>query len=94
MFGKNYDKEIDAITKQLNSNTKSIDDLIKEFNNLNEKHSEILDHLVKITAIQAQHKTMISFLINHAIVDEDAKEALANMMQDIIKLEKVIKSQK
>ena len=92
MFGKNYDKEIDAITKQLNSNTNSIIYLVKEFNNLNEKHSEILDHLVKITAIQAQHKTMLSFLINHATVDSDAKEDVSKMMQEVIKLEKLAKS--
>jgi superfamily I DNA and RNA helicase len=91
MFGKNYDEEIKQLIDVNNNNVKNINDLIKSNNSLQELFSSLQDNLIKFAKIQAQHKSMITFLINHASVDEDSQEDLSKMMQEISKLEKEIK---
>lgn len=94
MFGKNYDDEISKIIKQLNENTKSINEVIISFNNLQTMFGDLQKNVINLAKIQSQHKAIISFLVNHASVDEDAQEDLHKMIQEIIKTEKEIKEKK
>lgn len=88
MFGKNYDKEISDIIQVI----KGVNDNMKNLNYNVESIQKVVDSLqdnmITIAKVQAQHKAIVSFLVNHASVDEDAKEDLEKMMREIIKVER------
>ncbi len=91
VFGKDYSEDIKtlferqhAIVEQLNKNTKSIDELTKGFNNLQEE-------ILTLAKVQAQHKETISFLLNNVSIDADdtgkVQKELVKMLSNISKLE-------
>lgn len=94
MFGKNYDEQISKIISQINSNTKTIDALIKSFNSLTERYDEMQDLMIKTAKIQAQHKIMLSFLMDNIEVSKDKAEEVGEMMKEIIMIEKEVKESK
>ncbi len=74
MFGKNYDAEINKLTELNNK-------LVSANNNHVKNIDDLRDNMINIAKIQAQHKAIITFLLNHATVDAD----------DIMKVEKEVK---
>lgn len=72
MFGKNYDEQINK--------------LVESDNYLHDLFSSMQATMIDYAKVQAQHKIIISFLLNHATVDADAQEDLEKMMKDIANL--------
>ena len=90
MFGKNYDEQISKLIKVSNNlvetnrmNVKEIDNLRDAFNNLQKLFGSMQENILGIAKIQSQHKSAITFLINHASVDADAQEDLFKMLKEI-----------
>jgi septation ring formation regulator EzrA len=92
MFGnKNYDKEIADLMRQHNEIVSALNKNMSSFNNLQDLFSSLQESMIQMAKVQAQHKAIITFLVNHATVDADAEEDLHKMMQDIMKVEKDVK---
>lgn len=84
IFGKDYTEEIASLFKFQEKNTDAIISLQNLF-------SKTQDAMIDMAKIQAQHKAIISFLLNHATVDPGCEEDLTKMMQTIMSTEKEVK---
>lgn len=95
LFGKDYDKQIQNLWEAINANIKSNN---KSFEAINEELrrdiSFLQDSLIGFGKIQLQHKAIIIFLVNHATVDEDCKDDLQKMMQEIVRVGNELKGDK
>lgn len=91
IFGKDYNKEISDLINQMNRNTESINNLIKRFNQLDTNYDSMTELMIKSSSVQAQHAAIVKFLMNHATVDENSREDLQRMLQDIVKYGKEAK---
>lgn len=94
LFGKDYDKNIQNLWEAINVNIKSNNKSVEAINELRKDFSSLQDSLISFGKIQLQHKAIVTFLVNHASVDEDCKEDLEKMMQEIIRVENEVKGEK
>lgn len=94
MFGKNYDKEIADIIQVIKGVNDNIKNLNYNIQSVQKVVDTLQDNMIAMAKIQAQHKAIVSFLVNHASVDENAQEDLTKMMQEIMKFEKEFKRSK
>ena len=92
MFGKNYDVELKEIRDALNVQIKNLNETIKQQNNITDMFSEIKKNMIDIAKVQATHKESITFLLNHANVDEGAKDDFFKMLKNIAKQNEKIKN--
>ena len=88
MFGKDYNKEISDLISANNKSVKSIDNIIKEINSLKSLFSSIQEDIIQIAKVQANHKEIITFLLNHTSVDADTAE---DTQKDFFEMLKKIK---
>lgn len=94
MFGKNYDIEIKELRDGLNIQIKNLNTLVKNQNSLMDMYGQIQKDMITMATSQATHKQSITFLLNHATVDEDAKDDFFKMLKDIQKVNDIAKSTK
>ena len=91
MFGKNYDKEIkmlmDNDVKRLEQIIELKKDILKSTTDSNQQLKDMIDLATNV----ATQKQCITFLLNHASVDEDSKEDFMKMMTEIKKTQKMSK---
>jgi len=90
MFGKNYDKEIGELTNLLKTTTDNINTVMKEMDDMMDFIKGLQKDMIDIASVQATHKASISFLLNHATVDEDAKEDLMKMLDKISEINEMV----
>jgi small-conductance mechanosensitive channel len=86
MFGKNknYDEDI----KRLTEISKEFEESIKD---LKELYDYLEESVITLAKVQAQHRIIIRFFMNHATVNEDAQDDLTKMMQEVSKIENEFK---
>lgn len=94
LFGKDYDKNIQNLWEAINASIKSNNKSVEAIDELRKDFSSLQESLIGFGKIQLQHKAIITFLVNHATVDEDCKDDLEKMMQEIIKVEREVKGEK
>ena len=94
MFGKNYDKQISNLIEAHNKLVKSVDNCVSVVSSMQNRISILQTDLLDMEKVQAQHKTIISFLLNHVIIDADAQKDLEKMMQEIMKVEREVNNSK
>ena len=88
IFGKNYDEKINEISRIINLQDEINNNNVKFIKDLHELFDSIQESMITMAKVQAQHKAIITFLVNHVTVDSDAQEDLTKMMQEIIRVEK------
>ena len=95
MFGKpiNYDKEIKDLFEITSGLSKNINRLL-ELMDLELEHQDFIrENVLTIAKVQAQHKTIMTFLLNHVQLDTDAQGDLMEMLKDVKKIEDDIKKE-
>jgi len=89
MFGRN--EEIEKIRKELNEYIKYVDTNQEKIMELIKENSKMItgiqEQMISIAKVQVQHKESISFLLNHATVDEDAKGDFFKLLKTIGEME-------
>ena len=89
MFGKNYDKEIKMLMDGNVDSSKKIVETRNMILELNKDSSNIHDSMIELAKVQATHKECITFLLNHATVDADAKKDFMKLIKNIVKAEEM-----
>ena len=75
--------ELKEIIKSIQRQQGEILNIIKSVQN---QSTLDMESLIQMAKVQAQHKESITFLLNHATVDEDAKEDFFKMLKKISKI--------
>lgn len=91
MFGKNYDQEIKEIREILGIQIKNLNTVTAQQNKIMDMFNQIQDNMIELAKSQAAHKQSITFLLNHATVDEDAKEDFIKMLKNIKEVNDIAK---
>ena len=89
MFGKDYSKEISELREVIKSIQKQQGEILNITKSVQNQSTLDMESLIQIAKVQATHKESITFLLNHATVDEDAKEDFFKMLKNIGKVNNI-----
>ena len=91
MFGKDYSKEISELREVIKSIQRQQGEIINIITTFQNQSTFDTESLITIAKVQATHKESIKFLLNHATVDEDAKEDFIKMLRKISEVNDIVK---
>ena len=90
MFGKDYSKEMSELKEIIKSIQRQQGEILNIVQSV-QKQSELdTDNLIQMAKVQATHKQSITFLLNHATVDEGARADFFKMLRDISEVNKIV----
>jgi hypothetical protein len=78
IFAKDYDKEISNLVEAHNK-------LVEQIDNNTKANNSLQDDIIQLAKIQANHKEIITFLINNAQFDADKSEEIQLKLMEMLK---------
>ncbi len=91
MFGKDYSKEISELSEVIKSIQRQQGEILNTIKSVHNQSTLDMKSLIQIAKVQATHKESITFLLNHATVDEDAKGDFFKMLKNIGEVNDIVK---
>ena len=91
MFGKNYDEDVKRLNEIAQGLAQTDTKIIESIKDLRDLYDYLEESVITLAKVQAQHRTIIRFFMNHATVNEDAQDDLSKMMQEVSKIENEFK---